>query len=871
MAVANLLAGEAHIALGNAVPFASASVLRRAWEGTNGGTVILSPTQVRYLQVQLRPEYAKPAAVMDLQGRRALAHAIDKSLMVDVVLEGSGRFADTFEATSSAAYPAVDRVVTRYSYDPRRTEQLLEGVGFRKGAEGFFVGASGRLDPELRGRAGQEDQEAAIVVDNWRRAGVEASLNIISAAQSTDTEFRSTFPGFAVSFTTMGGDSAISKLITSMIPRPSNRSVGNNRGAWSNSEFDRLTDELNATLERDKGPAILAQAMKIISDECRRSAMLQRCRRGARRRPRWSPSPGRGNRLHQSVPMGVEVVLKRPAAVWLILATLAAGCVNPAATVSPGGQATTSASQAPKKLTAAIQGDPHTVFSRFDPSGTTKGIAALQNLVHADLFRQDTAGNMLPHLAEAVPTTNNGMWKVFPDGRMETSWRIRENARWHDGQPVTSQDFLFATTLGRDKDVPMFGSNTYELVESISAPDPRTFSVTWKAPYIRADRGLDLPLPKHILERTYLEDKSKLAGLPFFLEEWVGAGPFKLREVARGSHLIVDANNDYVFGRPKIDVIEVKFILDVNTILARLLSGDIDMFMERGISLDQALQIKDRWTTGSVKMGIASLAEVWPQLLNPTPAIIANVDFRRALFYALDRQEMADTMQYGLVPIAHTIVNPTEAEYQEIERAVVKYEYDPRKAEQMIGQLGYTKAADGRFRDSANEPLTVKIEATSTDINVRTMLSTADYWKRIGVGVDTETISAQAQSDLALRSNFVGFSTNRIGGEADFLTSFHSREARVAENRYRGSNRPRYMNPAYDELADRYTVTIPFAERMEVARQLAHIISDQVVFMPLVYDPQPLLVSNRLRNIFPREGRRFETWNTEQWEIMDRF
>ena len=130
-------------------------------------------------------------------------------------------------------------------------------------------------------------------------------------------------------------------------------------------------------------------------------------------------------------------------------------------------------------------------------------------------------------------------------------------------------------------------------------------------------------------------------------------------------------------------------------------------------------------------------------------------------------------------------------------------------------------------------------------------------------------IAAQAQTDLALRSNFPGFSTNRIGGTVDFLTTFHSREARTAATSYRGVNRPRYMNPTYDELADRYAVTIPFSERMAIARDLARIISDQVVFLPLVHDPQPLLASNRLRNVYPREGDRFETWNAEQWELAD--
>ena len=46
-------------------------------------------------------------------------------------------------------------------------------------------------------------------------------------------------------------------------------------------------------------------------------------------------------------------------------------------------------------------------------------------------------------LAESVPTTDNGGWKVSADGRMETTWRIRQGTRWHDGTPMTSDDLRF--------------------------------------------------------------------------------------------------------------------------------------------------------------------------------------------------------------------------------------------------------------------------------------------------------------------------------------------------------------------------------------------------------------------------------------------
>ena len=56
-------------------------------------------------------------------------------------------------------------------------------------------------------------------------------------------------------------------MITTMIPTPGNRWVGNNRGAWSSPAVDRLYDRFNAELNRDRLPGILAEAMKAVSDE----------------------------------------------------------------------------------------------------------------------------------------------------------------------------------------------------------------------------------------------------------------------------------------------------------------------------------------------------------------------------------------------------------------------------------------------------------------------------------------------------------------------------------------------------------------------------------------------------------------------------
>jgi peptide/nickel transport system substrate-binding protein len=268
VAVANLMAGEVHFAVDQSVSFDGALLLKRAWENSQAGNILLTPASVRYLQVQVRPDYVRPTALLDPTVRKALVHSIDKTELADAILQGMGSPSDMLEPPpGSDAYAAAQRAIARYPYDLRRAEQLLNGAGFQKAADGFYAGPNGRLDPDIRARAGQEDQEATIVVDGWRRSGLDAGLTVVTAAQAANQEFRSTFPGLSVAQTTMGEDTALGKLVSWNVPGPTNRWTGTNRGAWSHPEYDRLVTEFNSSLEREKQLDLITQAMKLMSEE----------------------------------------------------------------------------------------------------------------------------------------------------------------------------------------------------------------------------------------------------------------------------------------------------------------------------------------------------------------------------------------------------------------------------------------------------------------------------------------------------------------------------------------------------------------------------------------------------------------------------
>jgi hypothetical protein len=75
-------------------------------------------------------------------------------------------------------------------------------------------------------------------------------------------------------------------------------------------------------------------------------------------------------------------------------------------------------------------------------SGTSENIP--QEIFNATLVLADEWGRPIPYLAEALPQLNTETWKVLPDGTMETIYRLKPNLTWHDGHPLSAEDFTFS-------------------------------------------------------------------------------------------------------------------------------------------------------------------------------------------------------------------------------------------------------------------------------------------------------------------------------------------------------------------------------------------------------------------------------------------
>jgi len=522
----------------------------------------------------------------------------------------------------------------------------------------------------------------------------------------------------------------------------------------------------------------------------------------------------------------------------------------------------------PKRIVAAINTSPAQIASRdaVAGSGTYPGGDALEDLVNAGLSIVDNRSQLRPQLAEAVPSIETGSWRVFPDGRMETTWQLRPGIRWHDGATFSSEDLVFTAILAQDKGLPFFGDRALDYLEAVEATDASIVTARWKSPYIGVDamfsRGLAMPRPKHILEPVYAENKEAVVQHAYWGEAYVGTGPFKVRQWVRDSHMILDANDAYVLGRPRLDEIEIRFIPDANALTAHLLAGEVELTLGRSLPVSQASQISDRWA-GEVGIGLKNYIKLDIQFQNPTPSALRDVQFRRAIVHALDRQEMAEVLESGWAPVAHFMWPPGDAVYREIEPYIAKYDYDPRRAMQLIEEQGFTRGSDGMFRDAAGRPLA--IEAWTYLGHEQRILVVADQLRRAGLDAQPFVMTDAQRLDRVFNNTFPGLELARQPNDPLRIGTYRSNNFPIPS---RPDIQPGYTSPGLDALIDRYVGTMVYAERLPVLGEIVRLMTSQVNEIPLYYNVEPLMIGRRLVGVEPRRTEKVtEAWNAPEWDV----
>jgi peptide/nickel transport system substrate-binding protein len=571
----------------------------------------------------------------------------------------------------------------------------------------------------------------------------------------------------------------------------------------------------------------------------------------------------------------------------LAVVSLFTACTQSAG-VAPAGPAGTrqgdaSASQrSSRTLTIAMRVEPNSISSR--PLATV----GIKNKVGSRLFTaaldiNDDRGNARPYLAEELPQLDTDSWRVFPDGTMETRYRLKPNLTWHDGAPVTANDFVLAWRVYTTPEITAATTPPTGLMDDASAPDDRTLILHWRRLYpgagaLQSTQGTPTdfpPLPVHILKAAYEEGNWEAFGAnPYWSRSFIGTGPYKLDRWEPGSFLEGSAFDQHVLGRPKIERVRVSFIGDPNAVLANVLAGTVDMAADDGVTFQQGIAAKREWATTNGGTMIVT-TDIWraaytqfrPEVVSPRA--LHDVRVRRALASAIDKQAVSDAVYEGEGIVTDTPLAPTVDFHATIDAAVTKYPYDVSRTEQLMNEAGYRRGADGVFTSPSEGRFVLDIRNNQSPLYERERSIMASMLRQTGFDIQESVYSTVEAQDGQIRSGFPGLYMWSTGQGEAAIRSLASAQTPRADNRYTGANRGGWMSDDYDRILQTLDSTLERSQHIQTLAQAVHVLSEELPAISLYYDVSAIIHVSAVHGPGPvaPDTSGLVAWDVQNWEL----
>ena len=462
----------------------------------------------------------------------------------------------------------------------------------------------------------------------------------------------------------------------------------------------------------------------------------------------------------------------------------------------------------------------------LDPHLTTDTTSARIIVeVFGGLVTIDRDLNIVADLAES--------WEISGDGRVYT-FRLRQDAKFHDGKPVTANDVQWSLERVTNPltESPVVGQYLGDIigVKEKIAGDATTISgvrfVDEHTIEITIDEAKSYFLAKLTYPTGFVLDKENVEANPrAWFREPNGTGPFRLKEYVVGETLVLERNEEFHLGPPKLE--EVEFILSGGT---SLLMYENDEIHVTGVGLADLDRLNDPGNKLYPELRTAPASFSVNYIgLNVNEPPLDDVNVRQALNLAIDKEEIASIVLGDLVEPADGILPPNFPGYNESVRG---YEFDPDRARQLLTASKYGS-------DLENIPPITITTPGSFGANVSLDMEVILQMWEINLGITAEfqqTEYATFLKDLH-KGRFQMFDIGWIADYPDpenFLDIlFHSEST---------NNHTHYSNPEVDELLVRARVETDTTARYALYNQAEQIILEDAPWVPLWFDGESKLL-----------------------------
>jgi len=551
---------------------------------------------------------------------------------------------------------------------------------------------------------------------------------------------------------------------------------------------------------------------------------------------------------------------------------LASACAT-SAPRSTSGESPSSVAPASNRSLVIVNTNEPVSLSARPLAETFISYFTVRQTFNASLIVLDDKGLPRARLAESVPQVNTDSWRLFPDGRMETTWKLKPGLTWHDGTPLVAEDFVFAWRLYSTPELGVAVAAPINQMEEIAAPDPRTVVIRWRQVTAQADQlepDAFGPLPRHILEERFRQAEwDAIIAHPFWKGEFVGTGPFRLVNWEPGAFIEAEAFDRFVEGRPKIPRLRIVFRNDVNAALATMLAGDADLSPDGVLSFVQEGAVRSELVAAG-RANVLLHPAFWrmvrfqtrPDLTTPRSLLDSRV--RKALASAVDMDAINESLYGGNALLADTMIPKSDQHYPLIERAITRYPLDLRRGEQFMGEAGFRKGGDGVYVHPSEGRFTSDLRSTANQAEFPVL---AVGWRQAGFDIQETLAAAALNQNPEYRATFPGVNLfNSFLGERGAY-DFTIREIAGPENRWTGGNRGGWLDAEYDRLAAQLTTTLARAERGPILAQMMKRWTDELPAIPMNFSTSVWVWVKELQGPADTAAGSAVAWNISQWEF----
>jgi peptide/nickel transport system substrate-binding protein len=508
--------------------------------------------------------------------------------------------------------------------------------------------------------------------------------------------------------------------------------------------------------------------------------------------------------------------------------------------------------------------EPAELFAGF--GGNLAVESDVQGALYCTLVTRNEKWELQPVLAQKIPSLKDGDWKILPGKKMQVTFKLRPGWKWHDGRPITAQDFVWSLRMRKNPRTPVVSRYLDDKIDNVLAPDPLTVIYQFNELFPYADTSTDLFFyPAHVLQREYNRDPTKLDQSPFARAP-IHCGPYRFKQWQPGSLIELEAFDGWAGEKQKLRTITYRMILDSTVMTANIIGNQGDATATNNLSLEQMDQIARRapgWEAHYTE-GL-----IWEHIdFNLDNEWLKDKRVRQAIAHAFDREGLTRSLFGGRQPVAHTFLGPKHFAHN---ANVKKYNFDANRARALFAEAGWTPGPDGVLRNRAGQRFEVTIMTTAGNaLREQVQQIMRDQLRQVGIDLRIDNRPASVFFGQITRQRtypHLAMYAWLSQPTSHFDSIWRSRDIPTAQNNFVGQNIPGYRNADVDRLIDQASEELDPAKRRDLLLKVQEAWAEDLPSLPLYFRLDLNTSRKALLNFKPRGISPSTPWNVQTWSL----